>query len=103
LGRLGSGGMGTVYLARTGGGSLVAVKVVHPQLAHDEHFRARFRTEAQLASRVASFSTAPVLDYGHSDGLVYLVTEYIEGVSLDRMVQQQGALTPSAVQGVAIG
>ncbi|MGH3730164.1 MAG: protein kinase domain-containing protein [Micromonosporaceae bacterium] len=103
LGRLGSGGMGTVYLASTPDGALVAAKVVHPQLAYDEHFRARFRSEARLASRVASFSTAPVLDYGHSGGMLYLVTEYIEGVSVDRMVHDKGALAPSAVQGVAIG
>lgn len=104
LGRLGSGGMGTVYLAVAGDGTLVAAKVVHPQLALDEHFRARFRTEAQLASRVASFSTAPVLDHGEADdGRPYLITEYIEGVSLDQMVRRKGTLSASAVQGVAVG
>ncbi|MQA26377.1 MAG: protein kinase [Micromonosporaceae bacterium] len=107
LGRLGSGGMGTVYLAIAAGGSLpagplVAAKVVHRQLAHDEHFRARFRTEAQLASRVASFSTAPVLDYGEADGQPYLITEYIEGTPLDQMVRRKGALSESAVHGVAV-
>ncbi|MGH3647485.1 MAG: serine/threonine-protein kinase, partial [Micromonosporaceae bacterium] len=103
LGRLGYGGMGTVYLAIAADGTLVAAKVVHPQLALDEHFRARFRTEAQLASRVASFSTAPVLDHGEADGRPYLITEYIEGVSLDQMVRRKDALSASAVQGVAVG
>ncbi|MGH3739404.1 MAG: serine/threonine-protein kinase, partial [Micromonosporaceae bacterium] len=103
LGRLGSGGMGTVYLATAPDGGLVAAKVVHPQLAVDEHFRARFRAEAQLASRVASFSTAPVLDHGEADGRPYLITEYIEGVSLDHMVRRKGTLSSSAVQGVAVG
>ena len=95
--------MGTVYLASAPDGSWVAAKVVHPQLAHDPHFRARFRVEAQLASRVASFSTAPVLDYGDMNGRPYLITEYIEGVSLDRMLQRKGALPPSEVQGIAVG
>ncbi|MGH3713242.1 MAG: serine/threonine-protein kinase [Micromonosporaceae bacterium] len=103
LGRLGSGGMGTVYLATAADGGLVAAKVVHPQLALDDHFRARFHAEAQLAARVASFSTAPVLDYGEADGRPYLITEYIEGVSLDRMVRRKGPLSGSAVQGVAVG
>ncbi len=103
LGRLGSGGMGTVYLAYDASGGFVAAKVVHPQLVRDPHFRARFSAEARLASRVASFSTAPVLDYGDDAGQLYLITEYIEGMSLDRMVRDKGRLSESGVQGVAVG
>ena len=62
-GRLGAGGMGTVYLARAqGGGPLVAVKVVHPELALDPEFRARFAGEVAAARRVAPFCTARVVD-----------------------------------------
>lgn len=46
LGRLGAGGMGQVYLGRTRGGRLVAVKTVHEHLADDPHYRERFRREA---------------------------------------------------------
>ncbi|MGH3739841.1 MAG: protein kinase domain-containing protein [Micromonosporaceae bacterium] len=104
LGRLGAGGMGTVYLAAAEhqGDRLVAAKVVHPELAHEEHFRARFRAEARLASRVAAFCTAPVLDHGYADGRPYLITEYIEGAPLDEMVRRSGSLAESMVYGVAV-
>ena len=62
LGRLGSGGMGRVYLGRSAGGRTVAVKIVHPHFALDEEFRARFRREVDAARRVGGAWTAPVLD-----------------------------------------
>jgi len=45
LGRLGEGGMGTVYLGQSPGGRKVAIKVVHPQYANDPEFRRRFTRE----------------------------------------------------------
>ncbi|MBG0566700.1 hypothetical protein I4J89_35170 [Actinoplanes sp. NEAU-A11] len=62
IGRLGAGGMGTVYLGESDHGRLVAVKVVRPALASDEAFRRRFRTEVQRARQVPPFCTAEVLD-----------------------------------------
>ncbi len=62
VGRLGTGGMGTVYLGRGGDGRQVAVKTIRPEFARDPEFRARFLREAQAARRVTRFCTAEVLD-----------------------------------------
>ncbi|MFF5945920.1 serine/threonine protein kinase, partial [Streptomyces althioticus] len=62
LARLGSGGMGQVYLARSERGRTVAVKLVREELAAREEFRARFRREVAAARRVGGYWTAPVLD-----------------------------------------
>ena len=61
-GRLGTGGMGQVFLGRSAGGRPVAVKVVRPQLATDPEFRARFRREIAVARKVSGLFTAPVID-----------------------------------------
>uniref|UniRef100_UPI000781B623 serine/threonine-protein kinase n=1 Tax=Herbidospora sakaeratensis TaxID=564415 RepID=UPI000781B623 len=102
LGRLGEGGMGTVYLAVTEG-RLVALKVVRSQLA-DDAFAARFHGEVENARKVASFCTAQVLDNGNTaDGRPYMVTEYIAGTPLNRQIAQEGPLEPGPLHGVALG
>jgi predicted Ser/Thr protein kinase len=103
LGRIGEGGMGAVYLGRAPDGRQVAIKVVRPELAQDAGFVARFRDEVANAERVASFCTAQVLDHGESAGRAYMVTEYIDGVSLKDYVKDNGELSPSMLQGVAVG
>ncbi|WP_203984981.1 protein kinase domain-containing protein [Sphaerisporangium rufum] len=103
-GRLGEGGMGTVYLARDPAGRPVAVKVVKPSFTLDEGFAARFHAEVANARRVASFCTARVLDNGDADdGRPYLVTEYIAGTPLSRQITRHGALEPGTLHGVALG
>ncbi len=103
LGRIGQGGMGAVYLGRHPDGRRVAVKVVRPELAQDAGFVARFRDEVANAQRVASFCTAQVLDHGESDGRAYMVTEFIDGVSLKEYVNDNGELSSGMLQGVAVG
>ncbi|MFA1547684.1 serine/threonine-protein kinase [Actinomadura chokoriensis] len=104
LGRLGSGGMGTVYLgADPVSGGRVAVKTIHPHLAGDPVYRRRFRDEAYLASRVASFCTARVLAHGEENGRPYLVTEYVGGISLHDRLVGEGPLPPADLHGVAVG
>ncbi|QXJ21016.1 serine/threonine protein kinase [Actinomadura graeca] len=104
LGRLGSGGMGTVYLgADPASGGRVAVKTIHPHLADDPSYRRRFRDEADLAGRVASFCTARVLAHGEEDGRPYLVTDYVGGVSLRHRLAGGGPLPPGDLHGVAVG
>ncbi|MFG3439585.1 protein kinase [Nonomuraea sp. NPDC047897] len=101
--RLGSGGMGTVYLARGEGGAQVALKAIRRDYAADPVYRARFHEEVSNARKVASFCTARVLDHGEHDGLLYLVTEYIDGVSLEDHLIQHGALPPSVLHSAAVG
>ncbi|MEO3781793.1 serine/threonine-protein kinase [Actinocorallia sp. B10E7] len=108
LGRIGSGGMGTVYLAEEADGRRVAVKIIHPRLAEDKVFRARFADEVALAGRVASFCTAQIIGHGedrelHPSGLPYMVSEYIGGVPLARRVHESGSLPVSDLHGVALG
>ncbi|MFB9724696.1 serine/threonine-protein kinase [Planobispora longispora] len=104
LGRLGEGGMGTVYLALAPTGRPVAVKVVKAEFAIEEGFAARFHAEVDNARRVASFCTAQVLDNGNADdGRPYMVTEYIAGTPLSRQITEHGALEPGPLHGVALG
>ncbi len=103
LGRVGEGGMGAVYLGQGPDGNRVAVKVVRPELAQDSGFVARFQDEVANAQRVASFCTAQVLDHGESDGRAFMVTEYIDGVSLKQYVDENGELSQGMIQGVAVG
>jgi protein kinase-like protein len=103
LRRLGAGGMGTVFLGRAGDGSQVAVKVLRPELAGDPSFLRMFRHEVAAARRVVGFCTARVLDADISGPLPYLVTEYVEGVRLDRAIAASGRLSATDLEGLAVG
>ena len=95
LGRLGSGGMGRVYLGRSAGGRTVAVKIVHPHFALDEEFRARFRREVEAARRVGGAWTAPVLDADPEASVPWVATGYAAGPSLAAAVADAGGLLPA--------
>ncbi|MCX5092098.1 serine/threonine protein kinase [Streptomyces sp. NBC_00365] len=95
LGRLGSGGMGRVYLGRSAGGRTVAVKIVHPHFALDEEFRARFRREVEAARRVGGAWTAPVLDADPEASVPWVATGYAAGPSLAAAVADAGGPLPA--------
>ncbi|WP_308268418.1 serine/threonine-protein kinase [Yinghuangia soli] len=100
---LGSGGMGRVYLGRNPGGRTVAVKVIRPDLAHDEGFRSRFGREVAAARRVGSQWTAPVLDADTESDRPWLVTAYVAGPSLYQAVERHGTLPVSSVRALGAG
>jgi serine/threonine protein kinase len=102
-GRLGAGGMGVVYLGRSPGGHLVAIKVIHAQHVRDPEFRARFRREVSAAQRVSSVFTAQVIAADPDAPTPWIATRYIEGPSLWRKVMQAGPLPTKGVAEVAAG
>ncbi|MEU6687611.1 serine/threonine-protein kinase [Streptomyces sp. NPDC046832] len=103
LGRLGSGGMGRVYLGRSAGGRTVAVKIVHPHFALDEEFRARFRREVEAARRVGGAWTAPVLDADPGARVPWVATAYAAGPSLSSAVADGGPLPAHTVRALGAG
>ncbi|KUN32590.1 serine/threonine protein kinase [Streptomyces corchorusii] len=90
--RLGEGGMGTVYLARTRGGRAVALKVAKAELAADPVFRERFRSEVEAARAVGGFHTAPVVDADVDGDPLWLATAYIPGPTLAARLAAEGAM-----------
>ncbi|WP_433327532.1 serine/threonine-protein kinase [Spirillospora sp. CA-294931] len=100
---LGKGGMGTVYLATDRGGRRVAIKVINRDLTGRPEFRERFRREVTAAGRVRPFCTAPVLDAKLEGDTLYVVTEYVEGPTLEHVVTKYGPLYGSDLEGLAAG
>ncbi|MFD4794838.1 serine/threonine-protein kinase [Streptomyces anulatus] len=103
LGRLGAGGMGRVYLARSAGGRTVAVKVVHEEHIANGEFRARFRREIEAARRVGGRYTAPVLDADADAESPWVATGYVPGPSLEQAVREHGPLPAESVHALAEG
>ncbi|MGY1544814.1 serine/threonine-protein kinase [Streptomyces sp. MN6] len=104
LARLGAGGMGQVYLARSDRGRTVAVKLVREELARQEEFRARFRQEVSAARQVGGHWTAPVLDADTEAAVPWVATGYVAGPSLQQVVgHDHGALPERSVRILAAG
>ncbi|MER7025842.1 MULTISPECIES: serine/threonine-protein kinase [Streptomyces] len=103
IGRLGEGGMGHVYLARSDRGRTVAVKLVRAELAGQEEFRTRFRREVRAARRVGGEWTAPVLDADTEAETPWVATGYIAGPSLQQTVGGGTKLPERTVRILAAG
>ncbi|MER6322584.1 serine/threonine-protein kinase [Streptomyces coelicoflavus] len=103
VGRLGSGGMGRVYLAGSPGGRAAAVKVVHEELAEDPAFRRRFGREVAAAQRVSGPFTAPVVAADPDADLPWLATAYVPGVALGTAVAAHGVWPERSVRALGAG
>ncbi|MEU2250431.1 serine/threonine-protein kinase [Streptomyces sp. NPDC019224] len=101
--RLGSGGMGTVFLARTSSGRPVAIKLIHQQFAGDSEFRTRFRQEVEAARRVSGAFTAAVVDAAPEAEQPWMATAYIGGPTLAQRIADEGPLSGAGLRSLAIG
>lgn len=102
-GRLGTGGMGAVYLGFDPARRPAAVKVVRPDLLGDAEFRGRFRQEVAAARRVRGSFVAAVLDADVDAPTPWMATEYVDGVSLQAAVSRRGHLDGPMLAGLAAG
>ncbi|WP_326768457.1 bifunctional serine/threonine-protein kinase/ABC transporter substrate-binding protein [Streptomyces sp. NBC_01591] len=96
--RLGAGGMGVVYLARSSGGALAAVKVIRAEHAADPGFRARFRRESEAAGRVTGPWAVPVTGADTEAREPWLATAFVPGPSLAEAVAAEGPLPATTVR-----
>src|ERR1700689_416896 len=101
--RLGSGGMGRVYLGFSPGGRAVAIKVVHPELARDPEFLRRFRQEVASARLVSGMYTAPVVGSGAAAAPPGLAPASAPAPPLADVVNLHGPLAEAAVWRLAAG
>jgi serine/threonine-protein kinase len=100
---LGRGGMATVHLARDAElDRPVAVKVLAGHLSGDEGFRERFAREARMAAGLSHPNVVQVFDAGEDDGRLFIVMEYVPGVTLADELRRAGKLAPAAAVDLAL-
>ncbi|MFD9034443.1 protein kinase [Streptomyces sp. NPDC059567] len=102
-GRLGEGGMGSVFLGTSPGGRKVAVKLIKQELSATPQFRERFAREVEAARRVGGFHTAQVVDADPGAASPWLVTAFIPGPTLYEVVAKGGPLDATAVRRLGAG
>jgi predicted Ser/Thr protein kinase len=91
----GRGGMGVVYLARQIAlDRAVALKLITPELARDEAFRARFARESRIAASLDHPNVIPVYEAGEDGDRLFIAMRFVDGTDLGRMLASEGALAP---------
>ncbi|MFI6866142.1 serine/threonine-protein kinase [Nocardia sp. NPDC050406] len=99
--RLGSGGMGQVFLAHHPRlPRRDALKVLGAQQSRDQEYRTRFVREAEVAGRLDHPNLVPVYDYGTDNGLLWMAMRFVDGYSAADLIRRSGRLAPE--QAVAI-
>ena len=101
--RLGSGGMGDVYLGSTRKGQRVAIKLIRGAQLDDDEFRIRFRREVRAAARVRSRFIANLVDADPEADLPWLATEYVAGPTLSQELAANGPLPQADVLNLVAG
>jgi serine/threonine protein kinase len=92
---LGRGGMSVVYQAENLRlNNVIALKVLAPELAADDVFRARFLEESRIAASLNHPNVIPIYDMGSHDGLLYIAMRYVSGTDLRQMIKKRGRLQP---------
>ncbi|MFF7977129.1 protein kinase [Streptomyces sp. NPDC007905] len=101
LGVLGEGGMGKVYVGQDNAGTVAAVKVLRPELAHDTGLAQRFVREALAAQAVRSPGVAAVLGAHTEGGRPWIATEFLAGPTLEQIVERHGPLDDTTLRALA--
>lgn len=87
---LGKGGMASVYRAyQASVDRYVAIKVMTPEIANDPSFVERFQREARIIAKLEHPHILPIIDFGESEGIYYIVMRYMDGGSLDDRMRQR--------------
>src|SRR5262245_3323357 len=93
--KLGTGGMGSVYLGvQTAMARRVAVKILSDHLSTNAEYISRFRREGVTAGKLEHPNIVKVYDIGHEGGRFFIVMEYVEGQSLQRILDVVGSVSP---------
>ena len=93
---LGRGGMSVVYQAENLRlSSVIALKVLAPELADDDVFRARFLEESRIAASLNHPNVIPIYDMGSCDGLLYIAMRYVSGTDMRQMIKKRGRILPA--------
>jgi predicted Ser/Thr protein kinase len=91
---VGAGGFATVYLGRNmDTNEIVAIKVLSRQYTRESQYVERFQREAGLAQRLQHPNIVRIFDHGIEDGIHFLVMEFVEGLTMDKIIQRQGRLS----------
>ncbi len=93
--QLARGAMGVVYLAEDDDGQRVALKLLSPELSHDERFRQRFLRESRLAATLDHPHVVKTIASGEDSEVLYLAMAYVDGVDLRELLRRQGRLEPA--------
>jgi serine/threonine-protein kinase len=104
IAKLGTGGMGSVWLAEHFGlGRKVAVKILPPEMGRDPEYVARFMREATTAGRMEHPNIVQIHDVGYAEGRHFIVMQYVDGESLATVVENLGAMDPRDAAKIAAG